>query len=332
MVRPETEGGWGLDAVWADDFHHECRRLLAGDADGYYRDFTGRTHDLAETIRRGWFFTGQHSEHLGGPRGTDPAGIPLPRFVVCLQNHDQVGNRALGERLHHQIDRAAFRAASVLLFLVPETPLIFMGQEWSASAPFLYFTDHHEPLGHLVTEGRREEFRHFSAFTDPAARQRIPDPQAEATFLQSRLDWTERDREPHASTLRLYQALIDLRRQTSALRQAASFQCEAADEDTVVIRYDGPRERLLVVVRLRGAGRVLLDDAGVAALDAPDPSRTPWRIALTSEDAEFCADAQPVSVDWTAGSAAIQFARPGAVVLDRSEGPAQPWRRRPSRS
>ena len=212
MVTPRRESGWGLDAVWADDFHHQMRRLLAGDSDGYYRDFSGTTADLATTLRQGWFFTGRYSEHLREPRGTDPTAIPAPRFVVCLQNHDQVGNRARGERLHHQIDAAAFRAASVVLLTAPQTPLLFMGQEWAASSPFQYFTDHDEPLGRLVTEGRRREFRDFVAFADAGAGEGIPDPQAIATFLASRLDWAEREVEPHASMVRLHAALLAFRR------------------------------------------------------------------------------------------------------------------------
>ena len=105
MLKPERDGGWGVDAAWADDFHHQCRRLLAGDSEGYYRDCSGRTDDVATTIRQGWFYTGQLSTNLGEPRGTDPTGIPANRFVICLQNHDQIGNRALGERLHGQIDQ-----------------------------------------------------------------------------------------------------------------------------------------------------------------------------------------------------------------------------------
>ena len=218
MIRPRWAGGWDLDGVWADDFHHQVRRHIAGDDEGYYRDYTGTTADLATTINQGWFYTGQHSIHLDEPRGTDPVGIEPWKFTICLQNHDQVGNRAFGDRLHHQVDLAAYRAATALLLTCPQTPLLFMGQEWAASAPFLYFTDHDEDLGKIVTEGRRREFRHFLAFVDPEAREKIPDPQAVSTFETSRLDWSELEREPHASTFRLYRALLGLRRSEPALR------------------------------------------------------------------------------------------------------------------
>jgi malto-oligosyltrehalose trehalohydrolase len=114
IVRPFDQGGWGLDAVWSDDFHHQIRRLSAGDRDGYYQDLSGSTVDLATTLNRGWFYSGQHSDYLGEPRGTDPSGVPLNRMVFCIQNHDQVGNRPFGSRLHDRIDPALFRAAASL--------------------------------------------------------------------------------------------------------------------------------------------------------------------------------------------------------------------------
>ena len=150
MLRPESEGGWGLDGVWSDDFHHQLRRLLCGDDDGVYRDFAGTVADLVTTLNRGWLFTGECSIHRGKNRGTDPAGLPLRDFIFCIQNHDRIGNRAFGERLNHQVDAATFRAASALLLLAPQTPLLFMGQEWAASSPFLFFTDHEPELGRRV--------------------------------------------------------------------------------------------------------------------------------------------------------------------------------------
>lgn len=307
IVSAEGEGGWGLDAVWADDFHHQCRRLLAGDRDGYYGDFTGRADDLATTIRDGWFYQGQFSAHLNERRGTDPAGLAAARFVICLQNHDQVGNRALGERLHHQIDLAAYRAATALLLMAPETPLLFMGQEWAASTPFRYFTDHHDELGRLVTEGRRGEFRHFAAFADPAGRERIPDPQARDTFASSRLQWDERHVEPHASILRLYQALLGLRRSEPALRDGSAWQVAALDEGTIGLRRGGAAG-LLVVVRLAGAGAV--DFAPMAA----GVHGQRWRIVLSTEDPDFAVAPAPPQLGADAGTV-IRFMRPGALIV-----------------
>ena len=143
----------GLDAVWADDFHHQLRVALTHEREGYYQDYSGSIEDLAATLRQGWFYIGQRSGHLGHPRGAPADDLPLPRFVYCIQNHDQVGNRALGERLEHLIELDAYRAASALLLLGPATPLLFMGQEWAAGTPFLFFTDHNAELGRLVTAG-----------------------------------------------------------------------------------------------------------------------------------------------------------------------------------
>jgi maltooligosyltrehalose trehalohydrolase len=312
IVRPEAEGGWGLDAVWAEDFHHEMRRCLAGDHEGYYRDFSGAVGDVAATVRDGWFFKGQSSEHFGGPRGTDPAGIEPRRFVFFLQNHDQVGNRALGERLHHQVDPAAFRAATVLLLCAPQTPLLFMGQEWAAPEPFLFFTDHESDQGRLVTEGRRREFRGFSAFSDPAQRERIPDPQAVSTFERSCLDWTRAREEPHASTLRLHRALLRLRREEPLLRDSPerTARVTAVGRDALAIAYGRGGRALAVVVRLAGAGPV-------ERPRGPNEQR-PFRLVLSTEDPALAPDPRPVSITASAGALVIGFARPGAVILENA--------------
>lgn len=313
IVQRPDEGGWGLDAVWSDDFHHQVRRLIAGDADGYYADFRGTTEDLARTVRQGWFFCGQHSSYFGGPRGTDPSAVPPERFVVCLQNHDQVGNRALGERLHHQIDLATFRAATAVLLTVPQSPLLFMGQEWAASAPFLYFTDHHEELGRAVTEGRRQEFARFAAFADPSTRERIPDPQSPVTFERSRLDWSELQRDAHAATWRLHRRLLSLRRSDPALRERSRVACEVVPLDAdslLIVRMAGDGAAIAVVARLRGAGGVQL---GRATLPRRRARR--WDIILTTEDPKFCEDPQPVTIDLSGAAPHLVFARPGAVIM-----------------
>ena len=316
LLRPEAEGGDALDAVWADDFHHELRRCLAGDRDGYYRDFTGTVADVATTVRDGWFFRGQHSEHFGGPRGTDPSGVDPRRFVFFLQNHDQVGNRALGERLHHQIDPAAYRAATVLLLCAPQTPLLFMGQEWAAPSPFLFFTDHEQGLGRRVAEDRWREFQEFSAFSEPEQRERIPDPQALATFERSRLDWTRTGAEPHASVLRLYRALLRLRREEPLLRGSPGRRVyvTAVGDDALGLEYGALGHALLVVVRLSGAGEV-----------APHVVLPPaaWETVLTTEDSPFAPDPRPPVCDAAAGRLVLRFERPGAAVL-RGSARARP--------
>ncbi len=311
LVRPESAGGWGLDGVWADDFHHEIHRALTGEREGYYADFTGTAADIATTINDGWLYTGQRSKYSGGARGSHAPDVDRRRFVFCLQNHDQIGNRALGERLNAVADLAACRAAAAVLLLAPETPLLFMGEEWAASARFLYFTDHQEELGRLVTDGRRREFERFSAFSDPTARMEIPDPQDQATFEASRLQWDELDREPHASMRRLYRALIALRPQQAKLADGEpreKLAC-AVDDATIALKTENG---LLVVARLKGSGQVTFDAASVGR------RRTfagKWRIALTTEDEAFATEPAPPRVGTRRSSVAIEFAGPCAVVL-----------------
>lgn len=308
IVRPPEDGGWGLDAVWADDFHHQVRRLAASDRDGYYEDFTGTVADLATTIRQGWFYRGQLSVHHGAPRGTDPSGIPLSRMVVCLQNHDQIGNRPFGRRLNHQIEPAPFRALSALLLFIPETPLLFMGQEWAASTRFLFFTDHHAELGRLVTGGRREEFSRFDAFADPVTRTRIPDPQAASTFENSRLKWDERVQPLHAGVLELYRALLRLRRTESALRQWDTFDVAAIDGCSLAVI----RGRLLLVLCMTAASVDLRKWPSV------DPNKT-WEVQLTTEEPRFQTlldrgQAAAVTIGPEHGLT-FRFTRPAAVIL-----------------
>src|SRR5262249_19729852 len=161
--------------------------LLAGDCEGYFGDYRGTLEELAQIVRSGWLYQGQWSTWQKRSRGTPTRGIPVRRFIWCLQNHDQVGNRPHGDRLRPGIGRDRYAAAAAVLLLAPYTPLLFMGQEFGAGSPFQYFSDHSPDLGRLVTEGRRTEFRAFSAFRDPAARESIPDPQSLETFERSKL-------------------------------------------------------------------------------------------------------------------------------------------------
>jgi maltooligosyltrehalose trehalohydrolase len=329
LLTPEQEGGWGIDAVWADDFHHQVRRLLAGDHEGYYRDYAGTVADLVETIQKGWFYSGQHSEHWNEPRGTESAGIPPYRFVYCLQNHDQIGNRAMGERLHHQIDLAAYRTATALLLCCPATPLLFMGQEWAASTPFLFFTDHHKRLGQKVTEGRRQEFKNFSAFSDPGTRDRIPDPQAESTFLASKLIWEETSREPHASIRRLYQALLRLRNTEPALSSPdrSDFEVATLDDSAILLVRHAPRPQsgdwqrnggrepgagtVLIIVQLLDGRTVDLHEYSAAN----NLEGRHWQTILTTEDQEFCTDPRRPEINLSGAFPVIRFFRPSAVIL-----------------
>jgi maltooligosyltrehalose trehalohydrolase len=316
IVLPLDEGGWGLNAVWSDDFHHQIRRLSAGDRDGYYQDFSGSIADLATTIRNGWYYTGQHSAYFAAARGTDPSGVPLNRMVFCIQNHDQVGNRPFGSRLHHQVDLALFRAVTAVLLFAPETPLVFMGQEWAASSPFLYFTDHNAELGRLVTAGRRQEFSRFAAFADETTRARIPDPQAESTFAASQLPWDEIEEVDHAAVRRLYQALLTLRRREPALRSPAGAEVIALGEHSLAMkRVSDAGETLLLLACFRAPETVNARDW------APPESADRWEVVLTTEDDAFVATSEDDPIATTAstidGDGLATFHRPGAVILRR---------------
>jgi maltooligosyltrehalose trehalohydrolase len=330
MIQPVRQGGWGMDAVWADDFHHQLRRALAGDQDGYFQDYTGRAGDIATTIRKGWFYCGQQSVFHGHPRGSEPSGLASEHFVICIQNHDQVGNRACGDRLHHTIEPAAWRAASVLLLCCPQTPLLFMGQEWAAGTPFQFFTDHNESLGKLVTAGRRREFKRFEAFSDALKRETIPDPQALETFLNSRLKWEEREAGLHAASLWLYQTMLRLRQAETALRTTGTTDVQAVGDSALLLRrapengaaqinlsvqhpvpIHRPEGDVLVAVQLVGAGSIDIHAAPLATLH----SGIVWRLLLSTEDPQYALDPQPITIEGEESAPRITFARPGAVLL-----------------
>jgi maltooligosyltrehalose trehalohydrolase len=258
LLLPPERGGVGLDAIWADDFHHVVRVMLTGTREGYYKSYEGTVEELAATLDHGWLFEGGKRKRRGRGQPAAAADLLPEQFIFCITNHDQIGNHAFGARLNHIVSPAAFRAASALLCLVPFTPLILMGQEWAASSSFQFFTDHEPKLGHLVTEGRREEFRGFAAFRDPAAREAIPDPQAEETFLQSKLRWDEIGEGRHAATLQLYREFLQLRRQSTVLRDRSrdNFQvCEPIGGIVRLLFGKSGSEQYLILADLAGGHR-----------------------------------------------------------------------------
>ena len=209
-ATPEAEG---FDAQWNDDGHNVLHPLLTGESDSYYEDFAGDgARKLARVLGEGFLFQGEEMQHLGRRRGELSAHLPPTAFVLFLQNHDQIGNRAMGERLSRLADPRALRAATALLLLCPQIPMLFMGEEWNASAPFLFFTSFPDPeLARAVRDGRRKEFSRFAAFQDPHRRELIPDPNAGSTFEQSKLTPADMEAGTHAQTLALHQQLLAIR-------------------------------------------------------------------------------------------------------------------------
>ena len=175
-------GAPGFDAQWTDDVHHCFHVLLTGESEGYYEDFQDPVNQLARAMAEGFVYQGEVSKHSGEPRGEPSAHLPTTAFMICLQNHDQIGNRALGDRLTALASPQAVRSALRFLLCTPMIPMVFMGEETAVQTPFLFFTDHNEELAKLVRDGRRSEFKHFAAFQDPARRDQIPDPNAPGTF------------------------------------------------------------------------------------------------------------------------------------------------------
>jgi maltooligosyltrehalose trehalohydrolase len=207
LVRPATKGGYGLDAHWEDDFHHALHACFTGERSGYYADF-GAHDALVRALREGYVYQGQYSRHRKRRHGRKPIGVEADQLVVCAQNHDQIGNRAQGERLSMMLGIRQLKAIATLTLLSGFVPMLFQGEEWGASTPFLYFTDHENAdLGRAVAEGRARE---FAAFTWQGE---VPNPQEESTFQRSKLNWSEIGEAIHAELLDWHRRLIALRRE-----------------------------------------------------------------------------------------------------------------------
>jgi len=249
LVTPREAGGYGLDAQWSDDFHHAVHVALTRETDGYYADFEP-LGALAKVCERGFFHDGTFSSFRGRDHGTpiDTAAMPSWRLVVCAQNHDQVGNRAVGDRIADHLDEDQLACAALLTMAGPFTPMLFQGEEWAASAPFLFFTSHPEPeLGRATAEGRIAEFERMG--WDPAV---VPDPQDPASFERSKLDWAEGAEGRHARMLDVYRRLGALRREWSQLTDPAfaRTRCEVDEERRTLVMHRG---ELAVVVNLGDA-------------------------------------------------------------------------------
>jgi maltooligosyltrehalose trehalohydrolase len=240
VIAARERGGYEIDGQWSDDFHHSLHTLLTKEKTGYYQDF-GSVWHLAESLRKGWCYCGQYSHFRRRRHGNSPEGTPSSHFVVCNQNHDQVGNRAAGERLSALVDFEALKLAAGMTLLTPYVPLLFMGEEYGETAPFQYFISHLDPaLVEAVRRGRKEEFAAFGW------QDRVPDPQDEATFHRSHLQHHLKVKEPHASLLRFYNELIRLRKEWS-LGNSAKWHVWEAKEDTLVFFREDSTSHIVVI-------------------------------------------------------------------------------------
>jgi malto-oligosyltrehalose trehalohydrolase len=292
------------DAQWNDDFHHAAHVLLTAETGGYYGDYAERPlAKLGRALAEGFIYQGEASPHRGGVvRGEPSADLPPTRFVDFLQNHDQIGNRAFGERLTMLAAPAALEALITVLLLAPQVPLVFMGEEWGATEPFPFFCDYTGDLARAVHEGRAREFEHFPAFADPAARARIPDPNAPETFAAARIDAATAAQPPQRARLDLYTRLLALRHaevvpRLAGMRNVATRHAPLPHDILWVAWQLADRSVLTLVARLgvgpaeavaiEASGRLLhATHAGIAAA-RPWPALPEWFAAwfLATRDA-----------------------------------------------
>ena len=284
MIEARTSGGRGMDAQWDDDVHHQLHALLTGERQGYYADF-GTLEGFAKTWKSAFFHDGTYSEFRKRKHGAPVDRLTTPgyRFVVGLQNHDQVGNRAVGDRLPAVISHGLLRVGAALLLTSPFTPMLWMGEEWAASTPWQFFTSHPEPeLGKVTAEGRIAEFAEHGWKAED-----VPDPQDPETFLRSKLRWDELAQSEHRAMFQLYQRLLTLRRAESNLTDPRL--------DRVDVSYDDERRwlvvhrgRLRVVANLAAERQVVpLDRPAIDVLVSTEPGFAfgPSGVALDGESA-----------------------------------------------
>jgi len=284
QLLPASQGGFGLDAMWNDDFHHAAKVALTGTRDGYFGDYTGRAQEFISCVRRGFLYQGQYYPWQKKARGQAAPGLPAWTSIVFLQNHDQVGNTFHGDRVHANAAPGRYRALMALTLLGPQTPMLFMGQEFAASARFMFFADHHEELAALVHKGRREFLSQFRAYEDEATQQLVPAPHDEATFVDSKLDWNEA--KDHAEVLAFHRDLLQLRACDPVISQQDVTKIDGAtlSEHAFVLRWfdDEHGDRLLVV----NLDRELPLAAPSEPLLAPTYGAT-WQLLWSSEDPRY---------------------------------------------
>lgn len=284
LIRPIEQHGYGLDMLWNDDFHHAARVAATGKSEGYYADYRGTPQEFISAAKYGFLFQGQRNTRQSKRRGTPTFGLEPAAFVTFLQNHDQVGNSASGARLHQLTSPGRYRALTALMLLMPGTPLLFQGQEFAASSPFLYFGDQKPEIARSMHRGRQHFLTQFSSLKTYQMQQRIPHPADPETFRRSKLDPAERA--THAEATALHRDLLRLRRDDPVFRAQRLGGLDGAvlGPEAFVLRYFGADgdDRLLVV----NLGADLHVDPVVEPLLAP-PSDRRWGVLWSSEDPAY---------------------------------------------
>ncbi len=282
LVRPLGAGGYGLDALWNDDWHHSAMVALTGQAEAYYTDYLGTPQEFISAAKWGYLYQGQRYAWQKKRRGTPALDIDPSAFVTFLENHDQVANSAQGQRTHQLTSPGRYRAMAALMLLGPATPMLFQGQEFAASSPFLYFADHKPELGRLVREGRRKFLAQFPSIAGPETQAQLIDPADPATFERCKLDPSERRR--HAAACALHRDLLELRRSDAVLRARGRVDGAVLAAQSFVLRFFGDEadDRLLIV----NFGRDLLRVPAPEPLLAP-PDHRRWAVRWSSEETRY---------------------------------------------
>jgi maltooligosyltrehalose trehalohydrolase len=282
LARPPEQGGYGLDALWNDDFHHSAMVALTGRREAYYSDYRGRPSELVAAAKHGFLYQGQRYLWQRKPRGTPALDLPTEAFVVFLQNHDQIANSAAGLRGHVLTSPGRWRAMTAFLLLMPGTPMLFQGQEFAASTPFLYFADHHHELERAVRKGRREFLGQFPSMASTEIGDRLADPGDVDTFRRSVLDPAER--QAHATAWALHRDLLALRRDEPVLgRPPAKVDGAVLGTRAWVLRFFAEDSDRLLIVNL---------GPDLTLRPAPEPLVAPlegqvWQILWSSEMPEY---------------------------------------------
>ena len=283
-VQSPEEGGYGVSGLWNDDFHHAAYVALGGLREWYFANYRGQPQEFISAIKHGYLYQGQPSGYERQRRGTWARSVAPESFVVCLENHDQIANSATGERRHQQTSPGRHRALTALLLLGPNTPLLFQGQEFSCTSPFLFFADHHPELAKAVRAGRAQLLAKFPSLATPEMQAKSADPAAEATFERCKLDWSERQR--HAQAYALHRDLLALRRSDGVFRRQALGGVDGAviAAAAFVLRFFGGDEgdRLLVV----NLGDEAALNPCAEPLLAPLPGKC-WKSLWSSEDSKY---------------------------------------------